>query len=154
MRVQFDEAERALLAAAIVAGIETGAGGNLEVTQLAIKALLETAAPNMPPRMEGGATGPVTTVEVDKADTGADTIAGVDADEAWQMASCKLSIAGATTLTFASGGEDLVLTIPAAGILDLLHDESGHNTGADNTAFTLTSSAAVAIKGVIKLQKV
>lgn len=119
-----------------------------------VLAKLSETVPALPPRMVGGLNTAVTTVAVDKADTGADTIQGADTDEAWQMASCKLTVSGATTLTFDSGGIDLILDIPGPGLLDLQYDESGHNTGADNTPFLLTSSAAVDISGVIKLQKV
>lgn len=116
--------------------------------------ILDAQADVLPPRMLNGATGAVTTIAVNKSDTGATTLQAADTDEAWQLASAVLAIAGATTLTFDSGGVDLVLPIAAAGILILDHKESGWNTGAINTLFSLASTNAVQITGVIQLQKV
>lgn len=136
-----------------VTGSLTAPGLATTAKQDEIITLLETPASALPPRMTGARNSAVSSYAVNTSAAGTTTIVVADVDEAWQLASCTLSVGGATTLTFDGGGVDLVLDIPAAGVLDLSHDESGHATGAINTAFTFASSAAVAVKGVIKLQK-
>jgi len=156
------------------AGGGAGTSDTTEATQLLVKTAVETTATNstaaltkldtintnltttvteLPPRTTGGANGPVTHYAVNKADTGADTIVAADTDEAWQMSACALYISGATTLTFASGGVDYVKPVAVAGDLILDPNENGWNKGGINTAFTLSSTNAVQITGIVELQK-
>ena len=118
-----------------------------------IETALNTPATELPPQNTGGLNSAVTHVAVNKTTSGADTICAADTDEAWQVSALILSISGATTLTLDSGGVDCIVDIPGAGVLTLDPNQDGWNTGAVNTALTLTSSNAVTIKGNIQAQK-
>ncbi len=129
----------------------TGAAGVTSVLK-GIYSLLNQPAAAIPARALTPA-GALIIGHVNKSTTGATTIVAADPAKAFSIYGVLISVGGPTTLTFKCGVDDLVLDVPSAGILDLAFREYPYCVSTVNTAMSLTSSSAVALKGKLYVGK-